>query len=149
MKILVDADACPKPIKEVLYRVSKRLQIPIIFFANHSLTLPPSPLLTFKQVSKGFDVADSEIEKLVQKNDLVITADLPLADAVITKNATAINIRGTLYTHENIKQKLTMRNFMTDLRDAGQITGGPAPFGKKDIQNFANALDRFLAKLSS
>ena len=146
MKILVDADACPNVIKEIIYRASKRLSINIILFANHSLTIPKSPYVKFVLVSRGFDVADEEIEKMVAAGDLVITADIPLADKVIDKNATAINVRGMLYTKDNIKERLRMRNLMDELRGAGQITGGPAPLNKKDQQNFANALDAFLAK---
>jgi len=146
VKIFVDADACPNVVKEILYRVSKRLQINTIFFANHSLRLPPSPFLKFVQVEKGFDVADFEIEKRVEAGDLVVTADIPLADSVIDKNATAINVRGMLYTKENIKEKLAIRNLMDGLRGAGQITGGPPPLNKTDQQQFANTLDRFLAK---
>jgi uncharacterized protein YaiI (UPF0178 family) len=146
MKILVDADSCPKVIKEIIFRASKRLSIETILFANHVLNIPNSPHIKFQLVGKGFDVADSVIEDMVQKGDLVVTADIPLADSVIDKNATAINVRGMLYTKENIKQKLTMRNFMSDMRDAGQVSGGPAAFSKKDQQNFANALDRFLAQ---
>ncbi len=146
MNIFVDADACPNVIKEIIFRVAKRLKIKTIFFANHTLRLPPSPFIKFVQVEKGFDVADFEIEKRVEKGDLVITADIPLADSVIDKNATAINVRGMVYTKENIKEKLAMRNLMDGLRGAGQITGGPPPLNKTDQQQFANALDRFLAK---
>jgi uncharacterized protein len=146
MKIFVDADACPNVIKDILYRASNRKSIELILFANHPLTIPGSPYIKFVQVSKGFDVADSEIEKVVQAGDLVITADIPLADAVIEKNAYAINPRGAFYTKENIKERLTMRNMMEDLRGQGQVSGGPPPLAKKDQQKFANALDRFIAK---
>lgn len=146
MKILVDADACPNAIKNILYKVPSRVKVNIIFFANQSLNIPKLPGLSFKLVSKGFDVADQEIEAMVEAGDIVITADLPLANAVIEKQGIAINVRGTLYTTENIKQKLAMRNFMTDLRDSGQRVGGPSAFSKKDIQNFANSLDRLLAQ---
>ena len=145
MKILVDADACPKPIKEIVYRAANRLNIRAIFFANHHLNLPNSKFLSFKQVPKGFDVADNEIVDMVESNDIVITADIPLASDVVAKYATAINVRGEVYTETNIKQKLTMRNFMSDMRDAGVATGGPKPLSKRDIQDFANSLDRILA----
>lgn len=146
MKILVDADACPNLIKDILFRASKRLSMPMILFANHPLNIPKTPFIKFKLVSKGFDVADDEIINTVAPGDLVITADIPLADSVIDKNATAINPRGMLYTKENIKQKLSMRNFMEELRGMGTITGGPSGLSKQDLQQFANALDTYLAK---
>ncbi len=146
MKILVDADACPNVIKDILFRASKRLNMQMILFANHALNLPKTPYIQFVQVSKGFDVADDEIIKRVLPGDLVITADIPLADSVIDKHATAINPRGMLYTKENIKQKLGMRNFMEELRGMGKITGGPASLNKQDLQEFSNKLDSFLAK---
>jgi len=146
VKILVDADACPNVIKDILYRASKRLSIHLVLFANHALVIPKSSHIRFVQVSKGFDVADSEIEKIVEKGDLVVTADIPLADSVIDKNATAINPRGMLYTKDNIKEKLRMRNLMDELRGAGQMTGGPATLNKTDQQKFANTLDRFLTQ---
>ena len=146
MKILVDADACPNVIKDILFRASKRLNLSMILFANHTLSIPKTPFIKFILVSKGFDVADGEIIKMVLPGDLVITADIPLADSVIDKKATAINPRGMLYTKENIKQKLSMRNFMEALRGAGAITGGPATLNKQDLQTFANALDSYLAK---
>ena len=146
MKILVDADACPNAIKEIIFRASKRLKIAVILFANHPIAVPKIPLIKFVQVPKGFDEADREIEKMVEQQDLVITADIPLANAVIDKHATALNPRGTLYTKENIKEKLQMRNFMDELRSTGQNIGGPSPLDKTSIQNFANALDRVLNK---
>lgn len=146
MKILVDADACPNVIKDILFRASKRLSMQMILFANHTLSIPKTPFIKFILVPKGFDVADAEIIKMVSAGDLVITGDIPLADSVIDKKATAINPRGMLYTKENIKQKLSMRNFMEELRGTGAITGGPASLNKQDLQIFANALDRYLTK---
>lgn len=146
MKILVDADACPNVIKEIIYRASKRLNMTVYLFANHYISIPKSPYLKFHLVSKGFDKADEEIEKLVEKNDLVITADILLADQVIHKGATAINVRGMVYTEENIKERLRVRNMMEEIRSTGKMTGGPAPLNKKDQQSFANALDRHLSK---
>jgi hypothetical protein len=146
MKILVDADACPNPIKEILYRAAKRLSIPMTLFANHPLTIAPSPFIKFVLVPKGFDVADNIIVERVEKGDLVITADIPLASATIEKGGFALNVRGEFYTEENIQQRLAMRNYMEELRSLGQRTGGPAPLNTKDHQDFANALDRFLAK---
>lgn len=146
MKILVDADACPKTIKEILYRVAKRTSIPVILFANKPLYIPPSPFIKFVLVGGGFDVADKVIVEQTEAGDLVITADIPLASDVITKAGFALNPRGEFYTTENIQQTLTMRNFMATMRDAGQITGGPPPLNNQDNQTFANALDRFITK---
>lgn len=144
MTIFVDADACPNPIKEIIIRAANRVKTTAIFFANHPIRLTASPYVQFKQVPKGFDVADGEIEKMVSKHDLVITADIPLADKVIDKEAIALNVRGTLYTKANIKQKLAMRDFMEQMRDAGMARGGPSALNAKDKQQFANALDRYL-----
>ncbi|MBS0287972.1 MAG: YaiI/YqxD family protein [Proteobacteria bacterium] len=146
-EILVDADACPKVIKEILYRAAKRLSIKATFYANHGLTLPASPFLKFVQVPGGFDVVDKRIVDEVNPNSLVITADIPLAFAVIQKGAFALNPRGQFYTKENIEQRLALRNFMDEMRSSGQMTGGgPAPLNNRDQQAFANALDSFLAK---
>lgn len=146
MKILVDADACPNVIKEIIFRAGKRLKIQTLLFANHTLRIPPSPYIKFILVSKGFDVADNEIEQLIAPGDLVVTADIPLANSVIDKQAAALNPRGMFYTKENIKETLQMRNLMSELRDSGKISGGPAPLDKKNQQAFANALDRYLAQ---
>lgn len=145
-KILVDADACPRPIKEILFRVANRLKSPITLFANHAMVIPPSPYIKFHLVGSGFDVADRHIAEQVMPGDLVVTADIPLASQVIDRGGFALNPRGEFYSEENIKQKLTMRNFMEQLRETGQVSGGPAPLNTKDHQAFANALDRFLAK---
>lgn len=145
MKILVDADACPKTIKEILFRASKRLSMTVILFANQPLRLPPSPYLKFVLVGAGFDVADKIIVEQTEAGDLVITADIPLAADVIAKGGFALNPRGEFYTPENVQQALSLRNFMTSIRDSGQITGGPRPLNPQDIQAFANALDKFLA----
>lgn len=147
IEILVDADACPKVIKEILFRVAKRLSIKTTLFANHGMAIPPSPFIKFVQVPGGFDVVDKKIVDVVGPQDLVITADIPLAAAVIEKNALALNPRGTFYTKENIQQRLSLRNFMDEMRSTGQLTGGgPPPLNNKDQQAFANALDSFLAK---
>lgn len=146
MKILVDADACPNPIKEILFRVAKRTKIIVTLFANHGMRIPPSPFIKFTMVQGGFDVADQHIVDLVEIGDLVITADIPLASFAIEKGGFALNPRGQFYTTENIKQKLATRNLMEQLRDAGQISGGPPPMNSRDNQDFANALDRFVAK---
>lgn len=147
MQILVDADACPKTIKEILYRAAKRLSILTTLFANSTLSIPPSPFIKFVQVGKGFDVVDKVIVERTMPGDLIITADIPLAAAAIEKGAFALNPRGEFYTRETIAQALAVRNLMTSLRDSGQLQGGgPAPLNQKDNQEFANALDRFLAK---
>jgi uncharacterized protein YaiI (UPF0178 family) len=146
MQILVDADACPRAIKDILYRAANRTHIVTTLFANQVLWVPPSPYIRFIKVASGFDEADNTIVKMVEAGDLVITADIPLASAVIEKNAFALNPRGEFYSKENIQQKLSLRNFMQTLRESGEITGGPSALNTKDHQLFANALDRFIAK---
>lgn len=147
MQIWVDADACPKIIKEILYRAANRTQIKTLFVANQPLSVPGSAFIKTIQVSGGFDVADNYIVTNMQKGDLVITADIPLADAVIDHEGTAINPRGELYSKDNIKHRLAIRNLSESLRSSGVRTGGPAMLSKKEIQAFANSLDRFLAKV--
>jgi uncharacterized protein YaiI (UPF0178 family) len=146
MKIWVDADACPKVIKEILFRAAKRAAVQVTLVANQSLRTPSSQHIKSLQVSSGFDVADNEIVKQVQAGDLVITADIPLAAQVVDKGAHALNPRGELYTPDNIKARLNLRDFMATLRDSGVNTGGPAPLSQSDRQAFANHLDRLLAK---
>jgi uncharacterized protein YaiI (UPF0178 family) len=145
MKIWIDADACPNIIKDILFRAAERRQLQLILVANRLMATPPSQFIKAVQVAGGFDVADSYIVQQCQANDLVITADVPLAAEVVAKQAFALNPRGELYTHENIREHLAMRNFMTELRDAGQASGGPSALGQRDKQAFANALDRFFA----
>ena len=146
MNIWVDADACPVVIKEILYRVAERTKLPLTLVANQWLKTPPYPSIRAIQVPKGFDVADNYIVDQAVAGDLVITADIPLAAGAIEKGALALNPRGELYTKENIKQTLDMRNFMETLRNSGVETGGPPAFNQADRQNFANQLDRLLAK---
>ncbi|HEV2111817.1 MAG TPA: YaiI/YqxD family protein [Gammaproteobacteria bacterium] len=146
MRIWVDADACPKVIKEILFRAAKRAQVQVTLVANQSLRTPASQHIKSLQVSSGFDVADNEIVKQVVVGDLVITADIPLAAQVVEKGAHALNPRGELYTPDNIKARLNLRDFMATLRDSGVNTGGPAPLSQGDRQAFANHLDRLLAK---
>ena len=146
MRIWVDADACPNVIKDILFRAAERRHIALTLVANKFLTTPASKFITSVQVSGGFDVADNYIVEQLQADDLVITADIPLAAAVIDRNAHALNPRGELYSKENIKERLAMRDLMEELRSAGQVSGGPAVFGARDKQDFANALDRLLAK---
>lgn len=146
MQIWVDADACPNAIKEVLYRAAERVKVPLILVANSPLRVPRSPYIRAVQVPKGFDIADNRIAAEVQAEDLVITADIPLAAAVIAKGAHALNPRGHLYTRENIGERLSMRNFMDQLRSSGVDTGGPAAIHPRDRQAFANQLDRILSR---
>lgn len=145
MRIWVDADACPKVIKEILFRAANRTKISMILVANQPISVPSSSFIKSVKVSAGLDVADNYIVCNISAGDLVITADIPLADGAIQKGGFALNPRGILYSENNIKQHLSMRNFSSDLRSSGLITGGPATLSKKDIQLFANSLDRFLA----
>lgn len=145
-EIWVDADACPVVVKEILYRAATRTQTQTTFIANHNLRLPPSPYLKFQQVQSGFDVADNEIVERLQKGDLVITADIPLAAEAIEKGALALNPRGELYTTDTIQARLTMRNFMETMRNSGEQMGGPPAFNQRDRQAFGNQLDKWLQK---
>jgi len=144
MQIWVDADACPNVIKEILFRAAERVQTSLILVANKTLRTPVSCYISSILVGAGLDVADNAIVKGMESGDLVITADIPLASEVIGKGGHALNPRGEFYSKENIEERLTMRNFMDELRDAGVNTGGPATLNQKDRQAFANQLDRFL-----
>ena len=144
--IWVDADACPVVIKEILFKASQRTEIPLVLVANHFMRIPQSKSIQFRQVEPGFDVADNWIVQHCEKDDLVITADIPLASEVIAKGALALNPRGEMYTESNIRQRLNMRDFMETLRSSGVQTGGPDALNQKDRQSFANQLDRWLAK---
>ena len=146
MKIWVDADACPVVIKEILFKAADRAQIVTTLVANHNVRVPPSRFISFMQVSSGFDIADDEIVKRVNEGDLVITSDIPLADEVIDKQGTALSPRGELYTKENIKSRLNIRDFMDTMRASGVQTGGPAALSQTDRQNFANHLDRIITQ---
>lgn len=146
MHIWVDADACPNTVKEILFRSANRLHINMTLVANRLLHTPPSPWIKAMQVPSGFDVADARIVELLAAGDLVITADIPLAALVIEKGGHALNPRGQFYTKENIRESLSMRDFMEQLRSSGVETGGPAPLAASDSKAFANQLDRFLAK---
>ena len=149
MQIWVDADACPKVVKEILFRVAQRAKIQVTLVANQSLITPPSEFIKSIRVSAGFDVADNYIVQQVQIDDLIITADIPLAAEVIEKGAHALNPRGELYSTETIKQKLVMRDLMDELRGSGEVTGGPPPLNQRDRREFANQLDRLVAKWKS
>jgi len=146
MQIWVDADACPKPIKEILFRAAQRTGTPVTLVANHALRIPTSPYIKTLQVRTGFDIADNEIVKRVEAGDLVVTSDIPLAAEVIEKKGHALNPRGELYTPDTIRQRLTMRDFMDTLRASGIDTGGPAALSQTDKQKFANNLDKLLAQ---
>ncbi len=146
MRIFVDADACPKLVKEILYRAAERTQTELILVANQYLKTPPSKLIRVIQVSSGFDVADNRIVEEIEAGDLAITADIPLADQITDKGGIAINPRGRLYTKDNIKQQLATRDLMEHLRDSQMVSGGPPSFTKLDGQALANQLDRLLAK---
>jgi len=146
MQIWVDADACPKVIKEILFRAAGRTNIRLTLVANKMLHCPPSPYIRVLQVPAGFDVADNKITQLFRPGDLVITADIPLAAEVIARGGHALNPRGEFYTEETIRERLAMRNFMDGLRSSGVQTGGPPMLSQKDRQTFGNQLDRFLAR---
>lgn len=146
MQILVDADACPNVIKDIIFRAAIRLKIITTCYANHAITLPRSAFIKRIQVMSGFDVADDKIIEAANPGDLIITADIPLAASILEKGAHALNPRGELYTQDNIAHRLAVRNHNDLLRGAGQHTGGPPALNKQDQQAFANALDRFLAK---
>ncbi|WP_019569913.1 YaiI/YqxD family protein [Thioalkalivibrio sp. ALE11] len=146
MKIWVDADACPVVIKEILFRAAKRTGVAMTLVANQPVRTPPSKLIDSIRVGSGFDVADNEIVRRLEAGDLVITADIPLAAEVIEKGGEALNPRGELYTRDNIRERLSMRDFMDTLRSSGVDTGGPAALGPRDRQAFGNALDRWLAR---
>lgn len=149
MQIWVDADACPGPVKEILFRAAQRTGVALTLVANQPLKTPPAAHIRAIQVPGGFDVADNAIVDRVAQGDLVITADIPLAAAVLERGAHALNPRGERYTQDNIRERLGMRDFMDTLRSSGVQTGGPAAFGPRDRQAFANGLDRFLAQRQS
>ncbi len=146
VQIWVDADACPKVIKEILYRVAERSKTRVTLVANQALKVPASAFIKTQRVAAGFDVADNAIVQQVNKGDLVITGDIPLAAEVIDKGAHALNPRGEMYSSETIKQKLVMRDLMDELRGSGEISGGPAAMTQRDRREFANQLDRFIAQ---
>ena len=145
LAIWVDADACPAVVKEILFRAAERERVCVTLVANQPLRTPPSRYVRALQVARGFDVADAEIVGRVRAGDLVVTADIPLAAAVIERAAYAIDPRGELYTPDTIRERLTMRNFMDDLRAAGVETDGPSAFSASDRKAFGNQLDRFLS----
>jgi len=146
MQIWVDADACPKPNRDILIRAAKRREVHVIFVANQFLQLPPSSYIRMLKVAQGFDVADDRIATELTAGDLVITADVPLAAEVVRRDALALNPRGTLYSADNVAEHLARRNLLEELRSSGQVSGGPPTLGKAEIQAFANQLDRLLTR---
>ena len=144
MRIWVDADACPRVIKDVLYRAAERRKVRLTLVANSRFAVPRSEYIDFLQVGSGYDKADQAIANQAGPGDLVVTADIPLAAEVIGKGGTGLSPRGELFTADNIRSRLTMRDFMDELRGSGVMTGGPAALNARDRQEFANQLDRFL-----
>jgi uncharacterized protein YaiI (UPF0178 family) len=149
MHIWVDADACPRVVKDILFRAARRTGVGLTLVANQSLQVPPAQNIRTVRVAAGFDVADNYIVQHLTAGDLVITADIPLAAEVIERQGLALSPRGELYTRENIRQRLNMRDFMDTLRASGIDTGGPSGFGQAERQAFANQLDRLLARHAS
>ena len=150
MRIWVDADACPVVVREILFRAADRTGVQLTLVANQPLNTPASKNITTLQVPRGFDVADDEIVKRLSAGDLVITSDIPLAAEVIEKGGHALSPRGEMHTTENIGAKLNMRDFMDTMRSSGvEMGGGPAAYGQRDKQKFANNLDRFLTRYAS
>jgi uncharacterized protein YaiI (UPF0178 family) len=146
MRIWVDADACPGPIKEILYRAADRVKVQVVLVANRLLRTPPSPWIRSIQVERGLDVADNHIASAMAPGDLVVTADIPLAASVVERGGYALNPRGEFYSLDNVCELLDMRNFMEGLRASGVETGGPPAFSQADRQAFANQLDRFILR---
>ncbi len=144
--IWVDGDACPKPVREILFRAAQRVEIQLTLVANHVLPVPASPFIRCLQVAQGFDEADNLIAREARENDLVVTADIPLAAEVIEKGAKVITPRGEVYTRNNVRQRLNMRDFMETMRSSVEMRGGPPVFGPRERQAFANRLDQYLAK---
>jgi uncharacterized protein YaiI (UPF0178 family) len=146
LKILIDADACPKQIKEILYRAANKRKIECILVANQNMYHPASNYIRSIRVNKGFDVADDHIVTLVDEGDLIITSDIPLADEAVQKGGIVITSKGQMYTKSNIGRALAMRNFFTELRETGMVQTKTKPFGNQQSQAFASELDRYLTK---
>jgi len=147
VKIWVDADAVPAAVKEIIIRAALRRALPAAFVSDKHVALPASPLLTYVSVERGPDSADQTIVESCESGDLAVTQDIPLAALLVAKGVVAIDPRGTVHTAANVGERLSVRNFMSDLRGAGVVTGGPAPFGTRDRQRFADCLDRELTRL--
>jgi uncharacterized protein YaiI (UPF0178 family) len=146
VQIWVDADACPQTIKDMLFRAAQRAQVLTTLVANKLLRTPPSPFIRAIRVPPGLDVADHRIVREMRPGDLVVTADIPLAAEVIARGGHALDPRGELYTTENVRERLAIRNLMQELRASGELIDGPAPFTQGDRHRFANQLDRFLTR---
>ncbi len=146
MRIIVDADACPRAIKDILFRAAQKASIEMVMVANTHIRTPPSTLFSSVSVTSGYNDADDKIVEIVCEGDLVITADIPLASRVIEKGAVALDPRGQLYTEENVGSRLSVRDFMEELRDCGVNTGGPPPLGPRNRQDFANELQKILLR---
>jgi len=146
--IWIDGDGCPGDVKDIVFRASARLQIPVCLVANAQVWTPPSPLVSSVCVAQGADAADNYIAQSASADDIVITADIPLAAAVVEKGAVAIDPRGDLYTEDNVRERLSMRDFMQTLRGGGVVVGGPHPLASADKQRFAATLDRLLTQIS-
>jgi len=146
MHIWVDADACPVAVKEILFRAAERLQISLTLVANRPLRTPPSRFVRMVQVPRGIDVADGEFAGRLERGDLVVTADIPLAAEVIARGGHALNPRGEFYTPDNIRERLALRNFLEEQRGSGVQTGGPPPLDRTDLKRFADQLDRFFTR---
>ena len=147
MKIWIDADACPRVIKDMIFRASERLKVPVCLVANNDLSKSHTKFVTSVRVKNGFDVADDYIAEHAQASDLVITADIPLAARIVENGGVALDPRGELYTEENVGERLSMRNLMQELRADGLVQGGPGQFSLTDRQRFASAMDRLLTKM--
>jgi len=147
MHIWVDADACPRVVRDILFRAAKRVKVNITLVANRPQRIPASQYIKSILVPSGLDVADEQILQLVRSGDLVITADIPFAAAVIDNGAVVLTPRGRVYTKDNIGEQLSIRNFMDELRGSGVETGGPSRFTNKDKENFANELNKFLPNI--
>jgi uncharacterized protein YaiI (UPF0178 family) len=148
MKLLIDADALPRAIKPIIERAIERLSLQTIVVSNKKITFNKSKFIEYIIVEDGLDKADDKIVELTQKGDLVITADIPLADRIVKLNAVGLDHRGTIFDETNINHYLSMRNLMTEIRDSGEITKGPKPFGPNDMQKFANSFNKLLTKLN-
>ncbi|HBD09112.1 MAG TPA: YaiI/YqxD family protein [Syntrophobacteraceae bacterium] len=146
MKIWVDADACPAEIKELIIRTARRRKIPAVFVANKFIGIPDSAYVAAVRVGMGPEVVDDYIAQHTETSDLAVTQDIPLASVLVPKGVTVINPRGDLYTEENIGERLSIRNFMQDIRESGTITPGPKPFGQREKQRFSETFDRELNK---
>ncbi|MCW9079304.1 MAG: YaiI/YqxD family protein [Gammaproteobacteria bacterium] len=149
MAIWVDADACPRVIRDILFRAAERCGVDVTLVANQSIEIPRSRHIRMLRVSSGFDVADNEIVRRAEPGDLVITADIPLAAEVVEKRAQALSPRGERFTPDNIRERLNMRDFMDTMRSSGFTGGGPPPLSATDRQAFANGLDSYLARLAA